>query len=203
MFAKLSTTLRLRWREVRTQPQGDRSRTRQVGGQESYRILRRSLMQSTRDARALVCRRWLRRLWRIRRPTWWTPPPSVSSRLLRWRPEGRRRRRSGRGSRRRRCSCSLFRLLSGHRSRGGGSPSSALSPWPLARPCRGGGRGRKRNFLVAPLVASLDVDSGSGMLAVLVLLVTFLFALCPFDFWQARDARHHCRYGPEGLLQVH
>ena len=24
----------------------------------------------------------------------------------------------------------------------------------------------------------------------------------PFGFWQARDAQHHGRYGPEGLLQV-
>ena len=29
-----------------------------VCGQESYRILRRSWLQSTRRARALVCRRW-------------------------------------------------------------------------------------------------------------------------------------------------
>ena len=148
---------RTRWVRRCKAPQGAPSTpvARQVSGQESYRILRRSWLQSTRGARALVCRRWPRRLSRMRRPTWWTPPPSVASRLLRWQPEGRRkRRRSGGGTRRRRCNCSLCRSLSGHRSRGAGSPSSALSLWPLAPPRRGGGRKKRRKKKLFQAVSS-------------------------------------------------
>ena len=35
----------------------------------------------------------------------------------------------------------------------------------------------------------------------LVLLVTLHFALCFFPGWQAHDARHHGRFGPEGQLR--
>ena len=90
---------------------------------------------------------------------------------------------------------------------------------PLHRPLgrgrgRRGGRGDFPSLLPhAPLVAALVVDSGSGLLAMLVFLVTFLFALSslcwccssrcvPSCGRQAPDAWHHGRYAPEGLFRA-
>ena len=63
---------------------------------------------------------------------------------------------------------------------------AAWKEWVCRRAGRGG-RGRLPKPL--PLVAAFVVDSGSGMFAVLVLLVVLLFALCSLRFL-------------EGLLQV-
>ena len=79
--------------------------------------------------------------------------------------------------RRRWRSCSLSRSSSGRRSSGPGFVSSSA---PLPR--QGGGRGRRggrSGHLVPPLfLAALVVDNDSGLLALLVLLVTIHLALC-------------------------
>ena len=127
-------------------------------------ILRRSWFQSTRGARALVCRRWPRRLWRMRRPTWWTPPPSVflaaSALAARRKDEAEELARSMEEKVQ---LLAVPRVLSGHRSSCAGSTSSALSLWPARGEGRGR-RGRKRKFLVAALV----VDNGSVFFLVMV-----------------------------------
>ena len=49
------------------------------------------------------------------------------------------------------------------------------------------------------MAGMVQKDSCSGM-ARLVFLVTVHLVLCFFPSLQARDARHHGRYGPEGFF---
>ena len=190
---------------MRTQPQGDRSRTRQVGGQESCRILRRSWLQSTRDARALVCRRWPRCLWRMRRPTWWTPPPSVSSRLLRW----RRRKEEEERKRITEEKVQLLAVPLALRTPEQRRRIAELCAESLAscssQPGRRKRKKRKKKKLPRGSSRSFARRRQRQWHAWRCWFYWLRSSLrcVTFDFWQARDARLHCRYGAEGLLQVH
>ena len=64
-------------------------------------------LQVLRLSARLMVRPCLCRAWRTGRSKVWTPPPSASSRPLRWRPDGRKRRsrRRRRSRRSRTCSC--------------------------------------------------------------------------------------------------
>ena len=57
-----------------------------------------------------------------------------------------------------------------------------------------------RPKMLCIMAGLVQMDSYSGM-ARLVLLVTLHLPLCFLPCLQARDARHHGRYGPEGMLR--